>query len=322
MREVKLKELMTIEKRTHPGFTIVELLIVIVVIGLLAAISIVAYNGIQARARASAASSALSQAAKKIAVWQVDNPSVSPPNLAAAGVNNGNDVAFQYSQTSSGTSYCITATSGTVSYRITDTTKPTAGGCAGHGTGGQSAVTNLATNPSFETNTTTHNGARGVLTLDATKGASGLASGKYVADGTVGANYLVTTLSSVGGDITGQKVSASIKAQRDATVESLVLRIYFRDAANVILLSIDGSSVALNTSGWTEASVSGVAPSGTTNVVFYSLLTPNSMVAGTTVWFDAMMVRIGDPVSYYDGSSTNWVWNGTANASTSTGPSS
>lgn len=32
------------------GFTIVELLIVIVVIGILAAITIVAYNGIQARA--------------------------------------------------------------------------------------------------------------------------------------------------------------------------------------------------------------------------------------------------------------------------------
>ena len=36
------------------GFTIVELLIVIVVIGVLAAITIVAYNGIQSRARDSA----------------------------------------------------------------------------------------------------------------------------------------------------------------------------------------------------------------------------------------------------------------------------
>jgi prepilin-type N-terminal cleavage/methylation domain-containing protein len=38
-------------RRDQTGFTIVELLIVIVVIGILAAITIVAYNGIQTRAR-------------------------------------------------------------------------------------------------------------------------------------------------------------------------------------------------------------------------------------------------------------------------------
>ncbi|MDB5165339.1 MAG: Fimbrial protein, partial [Candidatus Saccharibacteria bacterium] len=43
------------------GFTIVELLIVIVVIGILAAITIVAYNGIQNRARVSSVNSALTQ---------------------------------------------------------------------------------------------------------------------------------------------------------------------------------------------------------------------------------------------------------------------
>lgn len=39
------------KNRASAAFTIVELLIVIVVIGILAAISIVAYNGIQSRAR-------------------------------------------------------------------------------------------------------------------------------------------------------------------------------------------------------------------------------------------------------------------------------
>ncbi len=55
--------------KNNSGFTIVELLIVIVVIAILAAISIVAYNGVQNRARASVVSGALNQAVKKIATW-------------------------------------------------------------------------------------------------------------------------------------------------------------------------------------------------------------------------------------------------------------
>ena len=55
------------------GFTIVELLIVIVVIAILAAITIVAYNGIQECARATTIQSDLNNIAKKIEMYAVDN---------------------------------------------------------------------------------------------------------------------------------------------------------------------------------------------------------------------------------------------------------
>lgn len=55
------------------GFTLVELLIVIVIIAILAAITIVAYNGIQGRARDSARSQALQQVESALAMYYTDN---------------------------------------------------------------------------------------------------------------------------------------------------------------------------------------------------------------------------------------------------------
>lgn len=59
--------------KTKSGFTIVELLIVIVVIGILAAITIVAYNGVQQRAKNGQTTQALAAWIKAFNLYKADN---------------------------------------------------------------------------------------------------------------------------------------------------------------------------------------------------------------------------------------------------------
>ncbi len=63
----------SVGKTFRRGFTIVELLIVIVIIAILAAISIVAYNGVQERSRDAARLTKLSQLEKAIGLYYSDN---------------------------------------------------------------------------------------------------------------------------------------------------------------------------------------------------------------------------------------------------------
>jgi len=125
---------MQFNKKT--GFTIVELLIVVVVIAILAAITVVAYNGIQNRAKQSAVQSALSQATKKIMLYAVVNGDAYPIQLSEAGVQSDPKTTYQYSSdnsTSNRTFNLSVTTSDGLSYNTSNTqTSPAAGLYLGH----------------------------------------------------------------------------------------------------------------------------------------------------------------------------------------------
>lgn len=83
--------------RRQAGFTIVELLIVIVVIAILATISVVAYSGIQNRANDSAVQSDLSNLAKKIQLAAADTgefPAGGATKPSEDVTSTGNSAAF------------------------------------------------------------------------------------------------------------------------------------------------------------------------------------------------------------------------------------
>ena len=69
-------------KKTTTGFTIVELLIVIVVIAILAAISMVAYTNIQGRARDSRRASDIAQIKKALLAYDVLHGGIVIPGVA------------------------------------------------------------------------------------------------------------------------------------------------------------------------------------------------------------------------------------------------
>lgn len=60
-------------KRLSPGFTIVELLVVIVVIAILASISVVSYNGITTRAKATQVATDLRNITTALQEYQIEN---------------------------------------------------------------------------------------------------------------------------------------------------------------------------------------------------------------------------------------------------------
>jgi len=122
-------------KRTlSSAFTIVELLIVIVIIGVLAAITIVSYTSITSRAVASSLKSDLANATNQLKIFQVEN-SVYPDTIDCGSPDSNTNKCvkpslgniYKYSSNANGyQAFCLTATKDNQSFNISNnnTIKP------------------------------------------------------------------------------------------------------------------------------------------------------------------------------------------------------
>jgi uncharacterized protein (TIGR02145 family)/prepilin-type N-terminal cleavage/methylation domain-containing protein len=121
------------------GFTIVELLIVIVIIAVLAAITTAVFNGIRERANESLIKDGLAKVTRQLELDKVTRTSYA---LLLADVNAGSTNGVQYQYTSDGNTYCITATKDTLSMFKNNGQQPEKGACTGHtsGSGGGGPV--------------------------------------------------------------------------------------------------------------------------------------------------------------------------------------
>ena len=303
--------------KRNTGFTIVELLIVIVVIAILAAITIVAYNGIQDRAKASAASSALSNAVKKIKLWQVEqDTTLAPITLAAAGINDGGGVSYQYtSGQSTASDYCITANIGNKSYKLSSgATTTSEGGCT---------VTNLVTNPSLRIGITGWVGSSATISrVTSPWSADGNGAIQVAATGQdsfaqtivpVQAGQIYTILGTI------NLQSAQTGSFQGSGQQRNIFAAFHDTGGNYISTGAGGVSTPQSNATGTytqRITVTTPANAAQARIRFY-----NGASAGNTVYWDQIMVVQGSYNGpYADGETSGWIWNGTANDSSSAGP--
>lgn len=114
--------------RREQGFTIIELIVVIIVIAVLVAISTISYNLIVEKAREQEVASSVQNVASKLTSYKASSggypSSLSPLNLEAG------EVTFNYAYNVHSNSYCLSGTLKTkvVSVR-SNALEPRAGGC-------------------------------------------------------------------------------------------------------------------------------------------------------------------------------------------------
>lgn len=134
-------------------------MVVVVVIGILAAVVIVAYNGVSKKAIIGSLTSDLDSASKQLKIDQTLSSGY-PVTLAAAnngqGIQSSSGTTYQYSvnNATSPQTFCITATNGANSYYINQDSTPQAGACSGHISG----IPNTFTSMTWQEKTTS--GAR------------------------------------------------------------------------------------------------------------------------------------------------------------------
>ncbi len=303
------------------GFTIVELLIVIVVIAVLAAITIVAFNGVQDRAHSSAAASSSTQSAKKIKVWQVDNELTTPTcsqfytlvTSASSGAPTGTctfdykDTNYQYTGGVAG-ALCVTTTVVNKSYKVSESTAPTAGGCSGHGQGGVAAISNILLDPLATGSNWFNTTLTGTITrtygvswnsksnwsrLASTAGSSSARLYMNEADLVDGSTYTTSF-------IVGNSGTSTVNFTLD-----------FCDVNSPAFSVAPGEQKRINFSA-------GIADY--TNVYRFMDINMSMTDANGLLITNGMVTRGSTLYNYADGTSANWAWNGTANNSTSSGP--
>lgn len=327
------------------GFTVVELLIVIVVIGILATLTIIAYSGVQDNARRASLQSDLEQSQKKLETYKIKNAETYPANLAAAqaaGIasSGGNALSYTAYTTSTGganTGYCLQNTINSLQYYVTAGGSLKPGACQD--------ITNLAYDPYGTSNSSVSAnhpgfnsrwfGSGGAGTVTAVTNANdgpeaGITSYLRKTWTTVGSHALDTAYSHTSGGTgglvvsPGETVSASVylRLSKNNAPSSNYLRFQWFDSAGVSISTATTPNQSYVANQWLKLSNTQTAPANAAylEIISIAYLEFNIQVGDTFDGTGLMITKTSDLKDFAGGNSRNWRWTGTANNSQSTGP--
>jgi prepilin-type N-terminal cleavage/methylation domain-containing protein len=309
------------------GFTIVELLIVIVVIAILAAITIVAYNGIQNRARESAIQAAASQAGRKALAYAPTNNDQYPAEVdVRTELSLPTDTAqatYDYYVSGNRKAFCLSTTDTTrtpaVSYAFTQNGSGMKGRC----------IKNIIVNPTFETGTYSWGNGSVTPSVATNWSKSGVNGLRQVPNSTGTDSYSTTSINT---GMTSDLVvlnepytisgvfyqSAALSGTLDNGRSRRIVGYTWAGSTAGTLVSTPGGA---NTAGESRQAGTLTVTSSSVNRIELRLYNGASNSATNATWWDAIMLTRGTTdYQYADGDSPGWSWTGDPHASTSFGP--
>lgn len=322
---------MLIRKRSS-GFTIVELLIVVVVIAILAAITIVAYNGITDRSNQAVVQNAATEIRKKVLTYAVDNSDNFPISLTNAGISGSDDQVgityrYSYDNVANPKTFCITAIKGTNRAYVPSSTGITVkGSCLGHDND-SNYITNLIANSSFENGLDISTDGSDADTGWSVSGA-GVTMDRTTDMANSGAYSLkiTKTVTGSGANIAYGPFKIENGLEYSMRYMARGLTAASGGLGGVVIVSSNTSAQGtITTTGWTTSY--GWATS--THSGYQGYLSFQLPSAINTYYLDDIVVAQvsstdmrGGVIPYRDGNSPSWIWNGPVGTATSTGPRS